>query len=269
MTIERSPETFPSAQLFAHDFDGTVANTFEPAPTGVGVEEAYNQAIETVFDTAALEEYLQSGGLQNRAPSEVVRQLAPDATDSELSALTDNLIAAKLSVLLDQIGSPLPGGGVWPRPIEGFPEFLAQLEDIRKKGAPIDVLALSSGHDAFIRRVYEVWSEPQPDHIIATEQIAELAPQLSLRPDQLIKPQAGLMDAARYIWRSAYNVREPMFDERSRVVYAGDDTAKDGGLAINGGVDFVLIGKENPSANWRTVAHHLSLGRAAYAGVML
>lgn len=69
--------------LIAMDFDGTVANTFSAPSSGIGVCEAYMYAVEETFGLAALEKYVAEGGLRNRAPVEVVRQLAPDATKTE------------------------------------------------------------------------------------------------------------------------------------------------------------------------------------------
>jgi hypothetical protein len=63
----RTPETFCEAYLLAKYFDGTVAETFERSPNGIGVHEAYNLAVEGLFGAKALKRYMASGGLRNRA----------------------------------------------------------------------------------------------------------------------------------------------------------------------------------------------------------
>ncbi len=154
---ERTPDTFPQARLLVKDFDGTVAQTFEKSPSGVSVHEAYEIAVDTIFGAKGVDEYHRQGGLNNRAPIEVVTRLAPDAEGAEHELLVAQLIDAKLGVLVGQIGKSLADGAQWPRPMLGYLDFREALQATREDGRLVDDLVLSSGHVAFIERVYDMW----------------------------------------------------------------------------------------------------------------
>ncbi len=248
--LERSPEAFAAAWLLGDDFDGTAANTFASSPNHIGVTEAYTIAVDSVFGAATLRQYCESGGLCNRAPREVVQSLAPDATTVETQELCDKLVAAKLAVLLDEIGP------TWPQPIEGYLPLRKRVQRANEQGQRVDEAIISSGHEPFIRKTYDAWGEPAPDIIIASE-ILEQATDFT--PDQLIKPSAGLMVVARNLWRTIYGVGFTTTGEQHRMIYVGDDREKDGCLASNSGIPFVHISGETPAESWRTVGDTLGL----------
>lgn len=263
----RTPEVFTTAQLLAKDFDGTVAQTFEKSPNGVGVHEAHELTIETMFGVRALNHYRDGGGLRNRAPVEVVQDLAPDANVGELDQLVGRFINTKLGVLMGEIGTRFPDGSIWPRPTVGYLGLLERIEEARDEGRLIDDLILSSGHEPFIRRTYEAWNVSEPTHIVAEETIRQLA--LDLPTEQLVKPSPVLMDVAHNTWRQGYGLlstSEPSLDERDRIIYVGDDPVKDGELAKSSGVDFVLLDPGNSLEDWQSVASRLHLGHAALRG---
>ena len=61
--------------LLGFDFDGTIAQTFEKSPKGIGVTEAYRLAISDIFGPEVLAIYDTQGGLKNSAPSELIHSL--------------------------------------------------------------------------------------------------------------------------------------------------------------------------------------------------
>ena len=263
----RTPESFPAAQLLAKDFDGTVAQTFEKSPNGIGVSENYVLAIESLFGVKAIDQYLENGGLRNRAPIEVVQELAPDATGDELDQLLGLFIDTKLSISMEQIGTRFPDGNVWPRPTAGYLGLRERVEEARSAGLLIDDLVLSSGHEPFIRKTYKAWSVGLPTHIVDEEAIRQQA--VGLPIEQLVKPSPVLMDVAHNTWRQGYGlpaVSDYSPSERDRIVYIGDDPAKDGELAKNSGVDFVLLEAGRSEATWEEVARRLQIGNMAMNG---
>lgn len=257
-------EMFSDAWLLAKDFDGTVAQTFEKSPSGVGVHEAHELTVEDMFGIKALDYYRDGGGLRNRAPVEVVQDLAPDAKGDELDQLVSQFIGTKLGVLIGEIGTLFPNGNIWPRPTNGYLELRERIELARAAGRPIDDLIISSGHEPFIRKTYQAWSVGEPTHIVAEETMRELA--LTLPVEQLVKPSRVLMEVAHGMWRGGYGLQptpESALDERNRIVYVGDDPIKDGKLAENSGVDFVLLNPVHSSEIWQGVAARLQLGQTA------
>ncbi len=158
--------------LFICDFDGTMANTFEKCPDGVGVSQAYEMAIEKVLGTYGMKLFNQVGGLQNRAPEEVVhlifeksdnksslfkwaeacfdaeaktlQQLVPQGKGFSLEwksnqeelikrTITEMLVLFKLSFLMKQVGVQMQNGGqIWPRPCKGFLAFYELLPHLEK-----------------------------------------------------------------------------------------------------------------------------------------
>jgi hypothetical protein len=259
----KTPDSFHYSLLLGEDFDGTVGLTSETSPRGIDVEGAYVIAVKNVFGLRARDQYIDAGGLLNRAPSEVVQQLAPDA-GSDFDPLVDQLVDAKLAVLLDEIGTTFEDGSVWPRPTDGYLDFQQSLTEGRKEGLLIDDLILTSGHEVFIRQTYAAWCIEPPTHIVAEETIRQMA--LELPVEQLVKPSPLLMEVVHNVWRQSYGL-EPSDkipeNVRQRMIYVGNDPAKDGELALNSGVDFVLIDPTTARQDWQSVASKIGLGRSA------
>ncbi|HMI09471.1 MAG TPA: hypothetical protein VK497_03710 [Candidatus Saccharimonadales bacterium] len=268
MSIEgavKTPETFHRARLIAEDFDDTAFRTFEKSPSGVGVAEAYTLSIEDMFGSEALSAFLSGGGLRNRAPIEVVQQLAPDAKNEELNRLVQELTETKLNILMGEIGTRFLDGSLWPRPTEGYLDLCAMIEAARQEGQLIDDAIISSGHEPFIEKTFKVWSIDIPTHVIATETTQRIVVDLEEAPENLIKPSPLLMGVARSMWAQGYGVKIPARnglsnDEKRRIVYVGDDLVKDGGLAENSGVAFELIDPANSGQTWQRVASRLQIG---------
>jgi hypothetical protein len=262
---------FEAACLIAEDFDNTVALTNETSPKGLDVNETYRLAIDQMFGLIGLEQYEASGGLHNRAPIQVVRQLAVGAEGQELDDLTSKFTETKLSILLGEVGAEFPDGRIWPRPTEGYLDFMQLLEQARGEGHLVNDLILSSGHEAFINKTFEAWGFSKPDFVIAEETIRRM--NLGLPVDQIVKPSPVLMDIARDTWRSSYGINESPDDptsELSRIIYVGDDPTKDGLLAHNSGVEFALISPNNALETWKSISIRMlvGLGDQALSGAL-
>ena len=237
--------------MIVADFDGTLADTFQPSPNGIGVTEAYKSAILSIFGNKGNDLYQQIGGLQNRAPGELIVALLTVAqgykkeilanakafhekqngnlsglvpkgkgsgliwTDSSPeSTLSEMLVLKKLQLLASEVSSQ------WPKPFPGVVSFLKQCEQCNIKFA-----ILSSGHQLFIEKVFRVWGIQHPI-MVTDDDLRGKTPYLS-------KPDAALM--------SLILKKVP---EDTPVIYLGDDPVKDGGLAVNAGIPF---GWFNPS----------------------
>jgi hypothetical protein len=263
-SLETTPDMFPRAQLLAKDFDGTVAQTFEKSPNGLGVHEVHEIIIDSMFGQDALETYLRNGGLRNRPPDKVVQEAAPDADEDELERLTADFIEQKLSISLSEIGTRFPDGEIWPRPTRGYLELCESIAAARSEGRLIDDIIISSGHEPFIEKTYRAWNIGQPTHVLAEDTVRRFA--LDLPIDQRVKPSPVLMDIARQMWRDSYSdglAPDASDDELRRIVFVGDDPVNDGELAKNSGVDFLLLQISSSLETWRSVARRLQLGQAA------
>lgn len=267
MTSARlSLANFPEARFCGADFDGTIALTNVPTEDGKDgpVEAAYKEAIEQVFGLKGLETYLSAGGLQNRAPIEVVQQLAPDATDENAITLVGALDGTKLAILLEQITSQ------WPKPTAGYQDFARSLSNLKSAGRPITTAIISSGHEPFIDRTYAAWGIRPPDIILGQEAITALAGadgiSLPVKPDPII------MLYAYNAWRGRHGLSlslEIPEEDKGRMIYVGDDPEKDGQLAANSGVSFRHLQPETSQqtwsdlTSWRRRAGELALGHTS------
>ena len=262
----KSKETFSSARLTAADFDNTIALTAEPSPAGVGVNEAYELAIDTVFDSDQLSIYRQNGGLRNRAPLEVVSELMPDAYATEIKTKEHELNKAKLDVLLGEIGTRFANGQLWPRPVPGYLEFRERLHDSRDEGIRVDDAVISSGHESFIKKTFDVWAISYPTHIVAVETLDRVG------RGYAVKPSSEVMDVTRGFWRIGYGLpfwQDASAEELSRIIYTGDDPVKDGGLAANSGVSFIHMPDVHSSRErWHSVATRSGLIEAVARGFL-
>ena len=224
------------------DFDGTVARTFERSPNGVGVNEAYEAAIKEFFGKSALTHYLETGGLMNRSPREVVIALQEagfQPTDNT-SELTNVLVNFKISCLLGEVGQRLTDGEIWPRLTPGFGRFW---ETLRVKTLMYTGI-LSSGHRAFIERTFEVHGLELPDVLVTDDELRAL-------PTPLSKPDPALLTEVDKA--AGFTLR------RSTTCFVGDDLEKDGKFAKNCGIDFfhlvppgstLLRERKNTFENW-------------------
>ncbi len=260
--LETGENAFFRARLFAADFDETIALTNETAPGIVGVEEAYNIAINEVFGVEALTKYMLEGGLQGRAPIDVVRQLAPDAADTETLDILQKLDATKLSILEDQI-SP-----TWPKPSGGFLELSQMIEKTQGTGLPIDTMIISSGHATFISKTYAAWGVKPPEIILAQEAILVASQKAAIEMPS--KPDSVIMQFAYDAWRRKFDLNpigttiKPQ--DAFRMLYVGDNMVMDGQLAASACIKFVHIEQRNSVKVWGDIAHTLKLGDLVVGG---
>lgn len=252
--------------LFLCDYDRTLFNTKKRSPNGIGLEEGYEHAVTQIFGPKGLAHYQDEGGLQNRAPSEVVVSLMKRDTGligharekhAELSLSLENLPATlsvpwdeaslvfllaemlvhfKLQLFLGEIGPD------WPRPYPGVCDFFHTVADLRvKEGLPIQTGILSSGHTPFIEKTLSLWEIPNPRIMITDDDIRHL--KYPKNPKSKVKPAPFPFRLLQARWLKQLNGYNPICLSQvraslPRMMYFGDDSEKDGGLARNVGVPF-------------------------------
>ena len=229
---------FETAILLASDYDETQFHTFDPAPEGIGVNEAYELAIAQVLGPYALDEYRRQGGHNNRTPSEIVESLLgrsnghllekivdlsrdgasgedlyefvanqpePDmvqgwiwAPEEQLRIISGVVVEFKLKPLTRQIGQRIDENSFWPRPTKGFIDFAKAIEDARKGGQIINTATISAGHAKFILRTYELYDIPEPDILVTDETIQ--ANNVHISAERRAKPAPYPMALAKREW---------------------------------------------------------------------
>ena len=272
-----------NGHLFLFDFDGSIAQTFKPGPFGISVKEAYERSIYDIFGGDGLVTYEQLGGLKNRAVSELVhdlfsrnvgltemtrgfyeknnnylRGLVPEGKGFDLTwdperveqIAGELLVRQKLSYLIGQI-DVWENGSVWPEPCNGFRQFWRVLNEIKcEDGSCVSTGVVSSGHDLFIKRTFDVWDLPHPDFLVTEDDVrgrAELPDRIDLR----VKPGPFPMMLAYERWRELQKrpfqnneIHTPLVDG-DHIMYFGDDPHKDGEMAVRNGVYFGLFGSDH------------------------
>jgi 2-hydroxy-3-keto-5-methylthiopentenyl-1-phosphate phosphatase len=281
--------------LFVSDFDGTIAQTFESTPDGMDVHKAYERAIHDVLGDAGLYYYRNSGGLKNRSPGELVRDLLTGPTVNFLldnarsftkrlvregetvswsmsnttKTITDLLTRQKLGYLMSQIGRDMGDGETWPRPCEGYEAFHAEIKDLKEEGLA-EFAIVSTGHTEFLKRTYRSWGLQTPSIMITEDDMARRRyPQ---EPERRTKPSTYPFAMAHQKWLNGDRENGQSYvsaakDSRARIMYFGDDTNKDGRMAKSSNVlfghfDVTGMAKDNGSgfafSDWREVAKILA-----------
>lgn len=237
--------------LIICDFDRTLADTFTPSPSGMEVSKAYDLAVLSVFGEAGFSLFRGVlGGIKNREPGELVRDLLLtakalgiflDKNGIPSDRLTEALVQKKLSFLLPRISKE------WPRFYDGVKEFfdLAHQEEL-----PIEIAIVSSGHDEFIRRAFEVNGLLAPSNLVTSDAIRRVDGVMN-RP--LHKPYPYQLALAHQRWLKNNN-NDPSFDgftgrgqQKPFMMFIGDDPVKDGELALRSRIPFGFVPFVNPS----------------------
>lgn len=231
------------------DYDGTAALTSEIPPGGMDVNGAYAASITDQLGEDSAQAFLDRGGHNHQTPLEIAHYLKPAMGQDELVKLAKAITGGKLDILCDQIGMPLPDGGRWPRPTEGFRELWTEVSE-SKHG--IGTAVISAGHTDFERTWFDRFNLPQPDCMVTEEVVSGLAIN-NVPIEMLAKPSPLLAGLARVALESKYSA------DLGRVVYAGDDPHKDQSFAANTGADFVLIEKDHARTGWTSVGRLLGL----------
>ncbi len=248
----------PVPTVVVSDFDQTIALTFAPPPNGIGVREAYRQTIGEIFGEYAV------GILDNfrtQSPREIAiaiwddlgsvdaavdgkryylrRKDALDAVmpsglgaeivwsgDAALDALVEVMTRRRLELMLPNIGKEMPDGTQWPRLTPRFAEVWRRITEEPMFRTAI----LSSGHDVFIRRTFELYGLSPPDLLITDD---------FLRREGIPhrKPDVELWELVLSEIRN-----QGFLPEVS--VYIGDDRKADGGLAQRAQIPFLHFAAE-------------------------
>ncbi|MCK5413676.1 MAG: hypothetical protein KAI57_04890 [Candidatus Pacebacteria bacterium] len=261
---------------FVIDFDGTIADTLTRNPNSIGVDEGYEYAIRIIFGEEGLTAYRKIGGLKNRAPTELVKELLKEDNNSslfdkarnffyEMKGLFENLVPEekgfllewpteainldeitlrtiskmvvriKLSFLMKEIGTMQKNGKTWPEPCRGFIDFFKFIHKMNeKKEGTFRVVILSSGHEFFIKKVFRSWGiSPLPD-MLTDDDLRD-----SSLKETVAKPSAALFDILRKKTNENKSQEQPL--NTKNTLYIGDDLEKDGELAKNARIPFMLF----------------------------
>ncbi len=233
-----------SKLLLVADFDGTIAKTFSDSPNGMNVRVAYDMAVKKVFGVPGFEYYHNNlGGLGNREPGELVALLNSglNGNSGDNKLLTQSLIDEKLACLLSEITPE------WPLLYPGVAEFYKTSSE---GGIPVTTAVVSSGHDAFVKKVFEVNNIPPPDILVTSDLLLE-RPELD-RPRY--KPYTYQLAEAHRLWRrdlqdkviTEAELTDRVAFDKSRMAYVGDDPNKDGSLAANARIPFLYVPFTHP-----------------------
>lgn len=280
--------------LAAFDFDGTIADTFIKGPKGIGVNEATALALADILGQDSLEFYTSSlGGLKNRAPSELILDMlsGPNRQDflaqakiffeTKLSGLNilvpegkgvplvwddqhlekiigELFVRQKLSYLMDQVGMDLPDGQKWPPLCRGFAEFWNTISRLKKDGVGVNTAIISSGHDLFIKKVFDLYDLTPPDILVTEDDIR--GKHYPKEMERRVKPGSFPLALAHLKWLRLNNPEVEYFtldqsgiqstiESRNRMIYFGDDPIKDGQLANRAQMIFGWFNPNNKEGN--------------------
>ena len=226
-----------AARLLVFDFDGNLANTFVPSPNGTCVESAYNYALNWIFGNEFFHRRPPLdviGGLQSRAPSEIImallekiprakfidharqfvtrnalilKEVVPDdqaslITDFELhEGIPQTILIERLAELLVRTKLVFLLNEInkeWPLPFPGVVDFFEQLARAQKNGSEIQTAILSSGHTRFIQKWFQVFELSLPQIMVTDDDLRGLAEPAD--PKQRMKPSPFLMDLVHLRW---------------------------------------------------------------------
>jgi hypothetical protein len=116
------------------------------------VDRASRLAIQQMLPER-LQLYDEQGGLGNRAPFELIRNLLPDATIAEQEEECEKYIAAKLGHTRAEIGTRFGegSGDVWPRLVPGYRNFHQQMQRLNDTDHIFLVLVATTIFDLFMK----------------------------------------------------------------------------------------------------------------------
>lgn len=257
----------PVIPIYALDWDQTLADTFTPSPNGRGVIEGYRHGLKELFgDPDLLEEI---GGLQNRAPGQIVRAVLEkhpelreraheyyqrrerelrgfvprgkgirNAKPGSDELLHEALVRVRLEYLLPEITPE------WPKMYPGAADALSYLREAGRK-----IAITSSGHHAFIEKTCRVWGIAPPSIIVTDDDLRALG----LPPEESCKPHPIVTRTV--LTRAALETAmctAPVAYEIEAVI--GDCVKKDRMLAKNAGARFGWFNpkREEPPEDFKT-----------------
>lgn len=255
-TLPSQPVMQSERVLFASDFDGTKFLTSETAAGILTVTDAYAEGIRDSLGICAVDQFLAQGGHQHRTPAEIIADLCADADVREIESLSTRLIAAKIAILTEQIGKKLSDGALWPRPTEGFVSLWEGLDRYAPLGVGMTTADVSAGHVPFIHQTYDTHGLKRPDLVITDDLLVDEFDLGDVSPEERAKPSTLLLEVTSALWIAELGLAQSTVDTESfkeNTLYIGDSLEKDGGMARNYGVDFILLHSEAAAPDWREV----------------
>lgn len=215
--------------LVLFDFDQTLADTSKQESKGIGVEEASGLAEGQLFGDEGLSYFWDKlGGLQNREPGELVKLIAQELhweNEIDLRTATELFVQGKLSYLLEGINAS------WPKLYPGVKDFF---KDAEAGEIPVDTGIVSSGHDEFIKKTFDV-NDLEPPAILVTSDVLRERDNPYAPPRH--KPSPYQIAIAHRLW--LYGNGDDLHKEG--MLYVGDDPVKDGELAYRSKIPFIFV----------------------------
>lgn len=223
--------------LLALDFDGLLARTFDDSPSGLNVNKASEKAVQDIFGDEGSSAYKEIGGLQGREPGELVALLQKGSGRDgvSLGVATEKFIQRKLFYLTPEISPE------WPRLNAGVVELF---QDVSKGTLSVDIAIVSSGHDSFISRVFEV-NRIAPKFLITSDILRRRGVEGKYKPHpyQLAEAHRQWIKARPNGELTSLGING--FTERGglkgNIAYAGDDPVKDGQMAEAARIPFIFM----------------------------
>lgn len=220
--------------LLGADFDGTFFNTGVDSPNGMNVRVACEEAINDLFKERGREVYNgQLGGLQNREPGELMSHMLT-ALEIKLVTVQDAaelFVRRKLDYLVPEISRD------WPRPYPGVADFF---KDLQEGKYPLEVAVVSSGHEKFIRRTFEVNGIDAPENMVTSDDIRWRTqpnrPLYKPNPYQLAVVHRRWMGKEDGFMKSKYTELD---HGKDKMAFVGDDFRRDGELAERSLIPFI------------------------------
>lgn len=219
--------------LLPVDFDGTLVKTKENSPNGMNVGVACGRTIHDIFGPEGYRVYTDKlGGLQNREPGELMGLMLSEMGISvSVKEAAELFVAQKLRHLIPEISPE------WPKFYPGVVEFFS---DVQHGRYPLEVAIVSSGHNEFINRVFEVNGIDAPLNMVTSDDIRGRS-----QPDRpLYKPNPYQLAVVHRRWKGKseglMHSRYVDLDHgKSMMAYVGDDPVKDGVLAERSRIPFI------------------------------
>ncbi len=213
-----------------------------------GIEEAYQELIGS-----ALAFYQREG--------EAIASLIPEGRgggitwdkDNPLKTITTLLVGKKLHYLMTEVGQKDAEGNIWPMPCNGAAQFWRTATTLRQEGVPLDIAVISSGHDAFINKTFDVWDLERPQVLVTDDDVRPLSE--LFEPERRYKPGTLPIELAHGKWLIQQGVENPSAhatkESKRRMMYIGDDIHKDLGMAIY----YKVEGYVYPYTSWEAIAN--------------
>ncbi|MCK5332837.1 hypothetical protein KAJ41_03170, partial [Candidatus Parcubacteria bacterium] len=138
-------------------------------------------------------------------------------------------------------------GKTWPEPCRGFIDFFELIHEMNsKKENAFRIAILSSGHEYFIEKVFRSWGISPLPSMLTDDDLRD-----SSLKEIIAKPSASLFCLLEQKLKKDKGENGEL--NKTNTIYIGDDPEKDGKLAKNRGIPFMLFcgNSENPKDDCR------------------